>query len=132
MGEWEAFCLYSSLVCGLVEAEEFSAVIAPVSSLYWFSQRDERESGLEVELALFRPCIALIAARVPLYMSTFLSPNCNDLSGETFEAVEDETLVCSCTVEADSITSAFVGKRSSRFASHSETNLVRGSVAKNG
>lgn len=76
--------------------------------------------------------MALIAARVLRYRSIFSSPGFDDVLGEIFVALHGGRFDCSCVPGLDSITSSSKGKRSSRFASHSRTNLVRGSVVKKG
>ncbi|KAF7803013.1 phosphate transporter PHO1-like protein 9 [Senna tora] len=65
---------------------EFSAVTAPVLSASWLLKRDEKENGLQVELAFCRPLMALIAARVLRYKYTVSSPRVEDASGKAFAA----------------------------------------------
>jgi len=111
---------------------EFAAVTAPVLSSSWIIKKDENDSGLEVELAFWRPRMAFMAARVLRYMSMVSSPSVVGGPGEIFVVLFRDGFDWSCTMLVDSMTSASNGKRSSRLSSHSWTNLVRGSVVKKG
>lgn len=75
--------------------------------------------------------MALIAARVPRYISMFASWF-EGASDATFAELFNCGLDLSCVVGVDSMTSASNGKRSSRFASHSQTSSVRVCVVKKG
>lgn len=110
---------------------EFSAVTAPTLSSSWILNRDEKDNGLEVELAFWRPRIAFIAARVLLYTSKVSSPRV-EVSAGTFAVLFAGSLDTSGAVGGGSMTSSSNGKSSSRFSSHSWTNLVRDSVVKKG
>lgn len=119
---------------------EFSAVTAPVLSSSWLLKRDANDNGLHVELSPLRPFIVLIAASVLRYISTVSSPmdvDGGDVGGGAAVAgvagkLSGSWFLWSCEADVDSITSARDGKSSSRFASHSRTSLVRGSVIKKG
>lgn len=76
--------------------------------------------------------MALIAARVPRYISTVSSPRFEGVLDEAFAELYDGWSDLSRVAGVDSITSASSGKRISIFASHSRTSLVRGSVVKKG
>lgn len=110
---------------------EFSAVTAPMLSSSRLSNRDEKDNGLEVELAFRRPFMAFIAARVLLYTSKVSSLRFGGLSDNVFAAFSCD-FDSSGVVAVASMTSASNGKRSSRFSSHSWTSLVRDSVVKKG
>ena len=75
--------------------------------------------------------MALMAASVLRYMY-FVSPPRFDGVSDIFAKLFCDCSVLSCVVGVDSMISASSGKRSSRFASHSRTSLVRGSVKKEG
>ena len=75
--------------------------------------------------------MALIAARVLRYRYTVSSPRVGDVADEVFVSLHGG-FDWSSVHGLDSITSASNGKRSSRFASHSWTNLVIGPVVKKG
>lgn len=76
--------------------------------------------------------MALIAACVLRYRYTVSPPRVDDVSDKFFVALHGGGFDWSCVQGLDSITSASNGNRSSRFASHSWTNLVICSVVKKG
>ena len=116
---------FSEGTCAWLQfAGEFSAVTAPLPSSSWSLNVTASDRGLYVELVR-SPCMVLIADRVLRYISWVVSSN-DDASGGIL------VRFWSLWADVDSVTSSSNGKRSSRLASHSRTNLVRGSVVKKG